>query len=77
MFLVPLSITAKSYYGTLGKQLIAYFLIFLKNHLYASELTPLFIKYFPDVYVEEDGKIRNVRKAWKPEEYIMNSVVEE
>ena len=52
-------------------------IIYDKVGAYTMCLTPLFIKYFPDVYVEEDGEIRIVRKAWKPEEYIMSSVVEE
>lgn len=44
---------------------------------YTMCLTPLFIKYFPDVYVEQDGEYRLVRKAWRPEEYIMNSIIED
>ena len=40
-------------------------------------LTPLFIKYFPDVYIEENDKLKLVRKAWKPEQYIMNSIIED
>ena len=36
-------------------------------------LTPLFIKYFPAVYIDENGKFELVRKSWTPKEYIMNS----
>ena len=41
---------------------------------YTMCLTPLFIKYFPDVYVEEKGEFKLVRKAWSPNEYINNSI---
>ena len=44
---------------------------------YTMCLTPLFIKYFPDVYVEDGINIKLVRKAWGPEEYIINSIIEE
>ena len=44
---------------------------------YTMCLTPLFIKYFPDVYVEDGTNIKLVRKAWGPEEYIINSIIEE
>lgn len=44
---------------------------------YTMSLTPLFIKYFPDVYVEENGTLKLVRKMWRPEEYIMSSIIEE
>lgn len=52
-------------------------IIYNKVGAYTMCLTPLFIKYFPDVYVEEKGKCRLVRKAWKPEQYIMNSIIED
>lgn len=39
-------------------------------------LTPLFIKYFPDVYVETDGKFKKVRSAWTINEYVQLSVLE-
>lgn len=42
---------------------------------YTMCLTPLFIKYFPDVYVEENGELWIVRNAWKPEQYVMNSLI--
>lgn len=42
---------------------------------YTMCLTPLFIKYFPDVYMEENGELRIVRNAWKPEQYVMNSLI--
>ena len=50
-------------------------IIYDKVGAYTMCLTPLFIKYFPDVYVEENNKLSLVRKAWKPEQYIINSIV--
>ena len=52
-------------------------IIYDKVGAYTMCLTPLFIKYFPDVYIEENDKLRLVRKAWKPEQYIMNSIIED
>ena len=50
-------------------------IIYDKVGAYTMCLTPLFIKYFPDVYVEENGELRIVRNAWKPEQYVMNSMI--
>lgn len=44
---------------------------------YTMCLTPLFIKYFPDVYIKENEEYRLVREAWKPDNYIMQSNLEE
>lgn len=52
-------------------------IIYDKVGAYTMCLTPLFIKYFPDVYVKEDEEYRLVRKAWKPDNYIMRSILEE
>lgn len=52
-------------------------IIFHRVGAYTMCLTPLFIKYFPDVYVERAAEYRKVRDAWKPEEYIMKSIIEE
>lgn len=52
-------------------------IIYDKVGAYTMCLTPLFIKYFPDVYVEDSGKYSLVRKSWKPEQYIMNSMIED
>ena len=41
---------------------------------YTMCLTPLFIRYFPNVYVEENGEYKLVRKAWGAEEYSQKSV---
>ena len=41
---------------------------------YTMCLTPLFIRYFPNVYVEENGEYKLVREAWGAEEYSQKSV---
>ena len=48
-------------------------IIYDKVGAYTMCLTPLFIKYFPDVYVERNGRFRKVREAWTPEEFMMKS----
>ena len=52
-------------------------IIYDKVGAYTMCLTPLFIKYFPDVYVERDGVFTKVREAWQPEDYLMKSTLEE
>lgn len=52
-------------------------IIYDKVGAYTMCLTPLFIKYFPDVYVERDGVFMKVREAWRPEDYLMKSILEE
>lgn len=52
-------------------------IIYDKVGAYTMCLTPLFIKYFPDVYVERDGVFIKVREAWRPEDYLMKSIFEE
>lgn len=49
-------------------------IIYDKVGAYTMCLTPLFIKYFPDVYVEENNTLTLVRKAWTPCEYVQNSL---
>jgi len=36
----------------------------------------LFIKYFPDVYVELNGNVKKIRSAWTPNEYVQRSELE-
>ena len=43
---------------------------FQKSGGYTMCLTPLFIRYFPPVYVEEDGEYTCVRERWSTEEYV-------
>lgn len=42
---------------------------------YTMCLTPLFIRYFPTVYVEDQGEYQCVRKAWTAEEYVQGSIM--
>lgn len=37
---------------------------------YTMCLAPLFIQYYPAVYVRKDGQLRQVRGRWKPEDVI-------
>lgn len=39
-------------------------------------LTPLFIKYFPDVYVKDGDDLIRVREKWTPVNYIQASTLE-
>lgn len=50
-------------------------IIYHKVGGYTMCLTPLFIHYFPAVYVEEDGKYTKVREHWSYEQYVQNSVI--
>ncbi len=43
---------------------------------YTMSLNPLFIQYFPSVYVRDDTKISMVRKKWTPEEYVQGSITD-
>ena len=52
-------------------------IIYEKVGAYTMCLTPLFIRYFPDVYVDDGQTMKLVRKAWTPEEYLQNSVLSE
>ena len=52
-------------------------IIYEKVGAYTMCLTPLFIRYFPDVYVDDGQTMKLVRKAWTPEEYVQNSVLSE
>lgn len=44
--------------------------IYDKVGAYTMCLSPLFIKYFPDVYVESNGYIYKVRERWTAKEYL-------
>lgn len=52
------------------------YIIYDKVGAYTMCLTPLFIKYFPDVYVEKHGTVKKVRSAWTPKEFIQLSELE-
>lgn len=50
-------------------------IIYEKVGAYTMCLTPLFIKYFPDVYLLENDKLIKVRNAWTSYQYIQNSMI--
>lgn len=50
--------------------------IYHKVGAYTMCLTPLFIKYFPDVYVKSDNGIKKVRSKWTAKNYIQESINE-
>ena len=52
-------------------------IIYHKVGAYTMCLTPLFIKYFPDVYVHQNGALQKVRQAWTPEDYLRKSILED
>ncbi|MDO4294242.1 MAG: pyridoxal-dependent decarboxylase [Eubacteriales bacterium] len=43
---------------------------------YTMSLNPLFIQYFPDVYVRRQGKLQLVRRRWTAEQYVQNSLTD-
>lgn len=50
-------------------------IIFNKVGSYTMALSPLFIEYFPDVYVKnEEGKINKVREKWGVDQFLQNSI---
>lgn len=51
-------------------------IIYDKVGAYTMSLTPLFIKYFPDVYVESNGNVKKIRSAWTYNEYVQHSELE-
>ncbi|MDD6811878.1 MAG: pyridoxal-dependent decarboxylase [Lachnospiraceae bacterium] len=40
---------------------------------YTMSLNPLFIQYFPAVYIRRDGKLIQVRRKWTPADYVQGS----
>lgn len=50
--------------------------IYDKVGAYTICLSPLFIKYFPAVYVEEDGEYALIRRAWNVEDYIRGNIID-
>lgn len=41
---------------------------------YTMSLNPLFIQYFPPVYSKKDGRLTQVRRKWKPQDYVQGSL---
>lgn len=50
-------------------------IIYKKVGAYTMCLTPLFIQYFPTVYLEENDQLYCIREKWTTEEYIQKSIV--
>ncbi len=50
-------------------------IVYHKMGAYTMCLTPLFIKWFPDVYVQDGEQIYRVRKRWKSFEYRSRSIL--
>jgi len=48
-------------------------IVFENVGAYTMSLTPLFIEYFPNVYLETDGEYKVIREKWGVEEYIQKS----
>lgn len=44
-------------------------IVYHKVGAYTMCLSPLFIKWYPDVYVKDDGKVYRVRDRWSADEY--------
>lgn len=42
---------------------------------YTMSLNPLFIQYFPDVYIRRRGQLLKVRSRWTPKEYVQNCML--
>ncbi len=51
-------------------------IVYEKVGAYTMCLSPLFIGYYPAVYLEENGKLSCVRQKWGPREYVQQSVIE-
>lgn len=51
-------------------------IIYNKVGAYTICLTPLFIKYFPEVYVKRNADYIKVRNRWSKDQYVMESIFE-
>lgn len=49
-------------------------IIYQKVGAYTMCLSPLFIKYFPDVYVKEKNMYKLIREKWSEKEYVQSSI---
>ena len=48
-------------------------IIYEKVGAYTMCLSPLFISYYPDVYLEDKGRITCVRRRWGVKEYVQGT----
>lgn len=44
---------------------------------YTMSLNPLFIQYFPPVYIKRNGSLIQVRRKWTPEDYVQGTTLME
>lgn len=51
-------------------------IVYEKVGAYTMCLSPLFIGYFPAVYMEDRGEIFCIRQKWNVDEYVKKSVTE-
>lgn len=51
-------------------------IVYEKVGAYTMCLSPLFISYFPAVYLEENGEFSCVRRKWGAKEYVQQSIIE-
>ena len=49
-------------------------IIYHKVGAYTICLSPLFIKWFPDVYVKEENKVHKIREKWTTNDFIRRSI---
>lgn len=52
-------------------------IVFHKVGAYTVCLSPLFIKYYPDIYLNDNGNLSLVRGKWTEEEYSQKSIITE
>lgn len=52
-------------------------IVYEKVGAYTMCLTPLFIKYFPDVYLDDGKDLLKIRNKWTPENYMQYSIEKE
>ena len=52
------------------------YILFHNTGAYSMALSPLFIQYYPYIYVEKNNKILVARNSWNEDDYIKNSFVE-
>lgn len=50
------------------------YVLFYNTGAYSMALSPLFIQYYPNIYLESDNEIKMIRKAWSVEDYITNCI---
>lgn len=50
------------------------YVLFYNTGAYSMALSPLFIQYYPNIYLESNDEIKMIRKAWSVEDYITNCI---